>query len=262
MSDIVCTMGRKMGDVLFAMVNARQISRLNKKRVDFITSNYCMPIVSLIQHQSYIDNVFVSKEFTDQCDSEHPETPWNYEGKLPEWKQVYNYGFPRFPDISIPYWYTKGLYTLPDPPWKIEYPDWKITQDKYFVMVPAMRYRNDEVYCDVLNQLPYKTIVLGSPGEELSKPRSDTVQLCGVLDMKQSAAVLARAEAVITPLSSNAILGSLVGAKLVVPFSGLETLKIFGVYSDTVTYVHKPYTYSEEGPSAKDIIKAAMSYAT
>lgn len=261
MSSTLCSMGRKLGDTLWALVNAKAVSQLHGEPVDFMTSAYCGPLVTLLQYQSYIDNVIINNDMTEQIKHEHPDLPWYYRGpEIKGWARHYQYGFSAFPNKSIPYLFTNGAYPLPEPPWSIEYPDWQLLDGDYVVMVPSDRYRSDEVYSKVVRDLPYRTVVLGRQDEALPDVRSDTIQLTGVLDFKQTAAVLARAKVVISPLTSNAVLGSLVGANLVIPFGGAEKLELFGVYTDTVKYVHKPNPLSDEGPSPERIISAVMSF--
>jgi hypothetical protein len=226
-----------------------------------MVSAYCGPLVTLLQYQSCIDNVIINNDMTEQVNHEHPDMSWYYRGpEIKGWQRHYSFGFSSFPNASIPYYFTNNAYSLPTPPWSIEYPDWKILDGDYVVMVPSDRYRSEEVYSKVVRDLPFRTVVLGREDELLPDVRPDTIQLTGVLDFKQSAAVLARAKVVIAPLSSNAILGSLVGANLVVPFGGAEKLSLFGVYTDTVKYVHKPNPLSDEGPSPESIITAVMSF--
>lgn len=258
---ILCTIGRKIGDSLWALVNAKQLSKLYRTQIDFMTSAYCAPLITLIKYQSFIDHVIINDDMTKQVEEEHPDLPWVYRGKeIKGWNRQYHFGFERFPDQHIAHYFTFGQYQLPEPPWSLEYPDWKISDSKYFVLVPSIRYRNDEVYSEVVRELPYKTYILGNASEALTAVRSDTIQLGGVMDYLQTAAILARAEAVISPLTSNAVLGSLVGANLVIPWSGVEALRIFGVQTDRVNYVAKPNPDSDIGPSARDIVKAAMLF--
>ena len=85
----------RIGDALYSLPTIRHISKILGSKVDFWTSDYCKPLVSLFKAQSFINEVYIAKNYIVQhhgCGTQ----PWEL---IPEkeYDRIYHMGLRSYP---------------------------------------------------------------------------------------------------------------------------------------------------------------------
>lgn len=96
---IAVTHPGKIGDALYALPFARLMYGIHGEKIDFYTSEYCKPMQSLVEYQSYINRFIIPKEYVVErmdCGVQ----PWN----MPvsgDYTYTFHCGFKSVPDTAL-----------------------------------------------------------------------------------------------------------------------------------------------------------------
>ncbi len=111
----------KMGDLLFALPTALSISRRQPGPVHFFTSEYCRPLVTLLEFQSWIDEVIVPQDYQVEAFSMGVQ-PWQMPVPQDRYEGVFQLGIRSWPQTNMIDFYA-GVMEVPPAEYVIEGPD-------------------------------------------------------------------------------------------------------------------------------------------
>lgn len=204
---IACSHPGKMGDVLYALPTMRHIAKSNKAKIDFYTSEYCTPILRLIEHQEYINAAYTMSNYkihNTRCGVQ----PWRMPVALNGYDKVIHMGFRREPDQRLDHFIARqsGISESQLDGIVYEHVATKTLSEPYVVLSPFGRKQH--LYMDTLHKFirkcPLPIVQIGGPGEFIE---SDTVDKTG-LDFLDTLPWIANAKGFVGLLSANLVLAN------------------------------------------------------
>jgi len=170
----------KMGDLLFSLATARALCQKFDCQADFATSEYCRPLIPLLEYQPYINKVFVPDKYVIDNFGQGVQ-PWRmpvYEGD--EYEHVFHLGISRWPDRNMVDFYglQAGIepqeYVIDVPPRPSDdfFDDKGITVETFlqgYALISCSPILSTDWYCRIIEVISeFKPVVqLGGPGERL-----------------------------------------------------------------------------------------------
>lgn len=238
MAKIAVTHPGKLGDALYSLPLMRHIYETTGETVDFWTSDYCKPLVRLMQHQSCIDNVYVHPTYKAQR-FDLGVQPYQMHVDYANYERVYHAGFRMVPQCDLPRWMMMqcGFHHI-DPKVYYEYDVMAhpLQHDPYIVIAPRGESTWKTVFLEIIEKSPLNVYIIGGPGEYIGAGHDKTG-----LDMYDTLPILANAQAFVGLGSSQlALANGFAGLKKIIPYHGFEYDMRHFLYSDKHRYMVNP----------------------
>lgn len=249
MSEYLVSMPFKLGDALWALPVAKQLSKLRGQPVDFATSVYCKPLHRLVAYQPFVDKLHVDVRFDNIVQGRLKGYAWNSIVPFEGYKEQHHLRFTSFPMIHIPQFYANQVGVALDEPMRIRGPALKDRLFDHYIVLNYNPGRSlgrssipdfKEVCQEILKQSEVPVVQIGQRDEALV----GGMNCCG-MDMFDTAAILQGADYLISTPSANPVLASLLGVpqRLAIPRGFMPFyLKIFFSLGDV--HIHMPEDYS------------------
>lgn len=258
MSEFLTSMAYKLGDAMWAMPTVKALAKKWGTKVDFVTSEYCSPILPLMESQSYIDRAFTDWRF-DKIISGNPRLVWKFLLPFEGWMEEKHLRFEQFPDIHIMNYFSRQAGVEIEYPPFIEVPTGSPIKGDYLVVANSyghgagMQGRGEAILKEIVRQATIPVVQVGAAGEEVD----GTVSCCGQ-DMLATAKVMSGAVAYIGWPSANATLASIIAVPqhIVVPSLIWQLLPIVGCVGDVVHYHLEAYDSVVD--IASEILRATL----
>ena len=232
----------KHGDCLYALPAVRALAQLHGCQVDFYTSEYCAPLKRLFEYQSYISGFYVAPNYViERMDMGVQPFYVPVDGSL--YSKVYQLGFRRVPDCSIPDFIgheagvTVGAvaYEVPDP--KDDF--WMTEEEDFIVIAPRGETSYKALFQEVIDRSPVPTLIVGGRGD--AGPFGGASDMAG-FDYLDTAAIISRAKAFVGIMSSQLALANGFPIPKIVPHDGRSWDMRHPIYSDLHHYLVQPST--------------------
>ena len=245
MSNIITSMPYKMGDTIWSLAVAKAIAEKHNSKVDFATSNYCLPLLPLIQYQSWIDKAFIYHEFDKHIDN-RPNIMWALPLDIPNYIIQYPIRFfPQMPTKWIPECLAEVIGVSINTPIRLDVPDSVPPFDRFITVNNAMGYglglegQCSDLIHEVIHSSPLPVVVVGAKGEYSPTTPNTHVHDATGLDMLETAKIMQHAEAHIGLSSAHTALAEVVGIKQFVLMSSthIKYWQIFHGESDSVPVI-------------------------
>ncbi len=234
---IAVTHPGKMGDALYALPLARLLYGMHGEKIDFYTSEYCRPLKSLIQYQSYINECIIPADYVIER-MDMGCQPWLMPVK-DGYSKVYHCGFRGIPDRAIHH-YIASQYDYNGPLGiSYEYPETTHTGEDYIIIAPRGETSYKQLFIDVANAHG-NALIVGGKGDYIGAGYDMTGY-----SMLETLTFLAHAKAFVGLMSSQLVLANGFPIPRIAPHDGKSW--------DMRHVVQSPYNYYPINPTLADI---------
>lgn len=238
MAKIAVTHPGKLGDALYTLPLMRHIYKTTGEKVDFWTSEYCRPMLRLMQNQSCIANAYIHQTYKAER-FDLGVQPYQMHVNYADYERVYHAGFRMVPQFDLPRWIMAqcGIHHI-DPEIYYEYDALAhpLQYDPYIVIAPRGETTWKQVFLDVIAKSPINVYIIGGPGDYIGAGHDKTD-----LDMYDTLPIIANAQAFIGIGSSQLVLANgFPNIKKVVPHHGFEYDMRHFLYSPNHFYLVNP----------------------
>jgi len=207
---IACTMPGKIGDALYALPTIRQIAKETATKIDFYTSDYCLPMRRLVEYQRYINAFYESPGYKiERMDMGcQPYTMPVHPG----YDVIYHLGFRTVPDQAIHQFIYKQTFGH-DYPLPIEYDYPKINPPltkPYICIAPRGNTSFNDLFSDIATKCISNGIavaVIGGNGDNQLAYKERFVDFTGK-DMLDTLSVLSHAHGFVGLMSAMLVLAN------------------------------------------------------
>ena len=250
----------KLGDFLYSWPTARFLAHRHQCKVDFYTSDYCLPAKRFLRYQTWCNDVIVPADYkiTDfGCGGQ----PWRMPVPEGKYEAVYQCGFSSTPTTAIHDWIrlqhgiTQQLDIAYDVPelksFSFLRADGVIKIDDldalrpYVVMAPRGETSYKPVFQEFARLCPYLVIEVGGHGDAVAREHAYDL---GGLDFLETAAVISKAKAFVGIMSSMWVVAS----GFPIPNYGLHD----GIHWDTRHFPLRPWNHYPINPTAQSLVEA------
>ena len=166
----------KIGDALYSLPTIKYLCDRDNATADFYTSEYCNPVISLFEYQSYIDKVIIPSGYKMQrmdCGVQ----PWSM--PIPEgvYDATFQLGFRIAPSKALHLWIgeSAGLPSVPYP--EYQYPNITFFNEPYIVISTKYPTGYNKAFEAFINVCPILTVQVGSPTEFLESKSANFTHL-------------------------------------------------------------------------------------
>lgn len=208
MGFIACSHPGKMGDALYALPTIRHLARTNKATVDFFTSEYCRPILRLMQNQAVIRDAFILPNYVIE-NTKCGVQPWRMPIALGNYDKVFHLGFRAEPDRRLDRFIAMqtGISEEHLDGIKYDYMPIETLNEPYIILAPSgkKQHLHMDVLLELLDKSPVTVVQVGGP-EEGIKHRNG-LDLTG-LDMWDTLPWIANSIGFVGLLSANLVLAN------------------------------------------------------
>jgi hypothetical protein len=231
----------KIGDALYTLPTIKYICERDGATADFYTSNYCLPIKSLFEYQSYIDQVIVPESYVIS-DMGCGIQPWNM--PIPEgYDQVFQLGFKSTPPTALHTSIAQSV-GIPDVPLPTyEYPDKTFLSEPYIVISARKGTTFDPLFSEFIERCPILTVQVGCPHEYLE---SKSVNLTH-LDMLDTVALMAKSSGFLGLPFSNLVLAN--------GFPDIPKVAMYNYAWDMRHVIYRPNNIYLNIPPVDDVLR-------
>lgn len=216
---IAATHPGKHGDCIYALPAVKKLCELLGMRCDFYTSDYCAPLKTLFEYQSYVDHFYVAPNYViERMDMGVQPYYVPVDGSL--YHKVFHMGFRSVPDQSIPTFIGESVGVQVDPV-MYEVPEWESPYAEYLVLATRgdTSYRNLFQQIIDLTQIPI--ILVGGAGEQKYFRIEDRPVLVRTgEDYLQTASIIAKSKGFVGLMSSQLCLANGFNIPKVIPHDG------------------------------------------
>jgi len=243
MGKIACCHPGKIGDALYSLPTIRELCRRRGMLADFYTSEYCRPLLKLMQNQTCIDRALVCPGYTPAnfgCGGQ----PWRMPIP-PGYDAVYQLGFRESPPCALPD-YIAGVAGLPpNLPLTYDFEPTETLDEPFIVVAPWLPGNGySELFREVAETSPVAVVEIGGAGEVTGSKRS--VDLTG-RDMYDTLPWLARSSGFVGLMSSQLVLANGFAIPRVSPHDGKSW--------DMNHVVRSPLNHYPVVPTAREVLK-------
>lgn len=245
MGKIACCHPGKMGDALYALPAVRELCRRHGTQADFYTSEYCRPMLQLVEKQSCIDQALVCPGYTPDnfgCGGQ----PWQMPVPAKGYDAVYQLGFRQSPPCALPD-YIASVVGLPSGlPVRYDFDTSTLTLDEpYIILAPWLPGNSySELFREIIGTCPLRVVEIGSVAEKSGSSKS--VDQTG-LSMYDTLPWLARSSGFVGLMSSQLVLANGFDIPRVSPHDGKSW--------DMNHVVQSPFNHYPIAPSARTVLK-------
>lgn len=234
---IALTHPGKMGDTLYALPLGRYLHQLTGEKIDFYTSDYCRPLQSLIEYQSFVDKCIIPADYKIER-MDIGVQPW----LMPvtgNYTQVIHAGFRGVPDRAIHDFiaHQAGYDAFLD--LHYDYPETDYISDRYICIAP----RGETSYKDLFNEVAKVThaVIIGGKGDYTGYGYDATG-----LTMLETLALLGKAKGFVGLMSSQLVLANGFPIPRIAPHDG--------IHWDMRHVVNSHLNHYPINPSVRDIL--------
>jgi len=215
MGRIACAHPGKIGDALYALPAARALAERHGAQVDFYTSEYCRPMLRLLEAQSFVDRAVVAEGYKLRdfgCGAQ----PWSV--PVPRgYDAVYQLGFRSTPNCYLPDWISQSVRLPVGLPIQYDYEDRETLAEPYIVIAPRGGTSYAGLFRELAETCPMVVVEVGARGEGTGSSRS--MDLTGE-DMVDVLPWLARSRGFVGLMSSSLALANGFPIPRVAPHDG------------------------------------------
>ncbi len=234
---IAVSMPGKIGDALYTLPTIRALAKKHKCKVDFYTSEYCKPAISLFEYQSEINRVVIPSNYVIENKGAGVQ-PW--EMSIPGgYEAAYQLGFKTWPNCSLPQHFANDAGVTIGHIF-YEYPDIKLDCKPVVVGCNVVRGRWLPEIVRVLREEGYTVALVGGPGEGDGEPLDFTGS-----NFLQTASIMAHATAYIGVFSSNLVIAQGFQIKKII-YAGVGVDMRHAVQNEYSKY----YQFADDVPNA------------
>lgn len=231
----------KHGDALYALPAAKRLSEVMGMKVDFYSSDYCLPLKPLIEFQSYINAFYVAPNYKIER-MDMGCQPYYVPIDRYVYKRVDHLGFRRVPDQAIHRFIAAeaGIGDVADPTYEV--PEWYNPPYKDYLVLAT---RGDTTYKglfqDIIDQSPLPVMLIGGAGEHkfFSTSGKKVIVRTGE-DYLMTAAMIAKSRGFIGIMSSQLVLANGFNIPKVIPHNGRSWDMRHVIYSENHHYMVEP----------------------
>jgi len=240
---IACTHPGKIGDALYALPTVRALCQIHGCKADFYTSEYCRPILDLVQAQPYIRHAIVAGDYIPER-ADCGVQPWQM--PVPDgYDAVHHLGFRTIPDRPL----NEFIASQSGIDWRgcdVRYDFYQratLGSGSYTVLAARGETSYADLFREVIGLSPIPVVEIGAFGEYIGRGRS--LDLTG-LDMLEILPWLADSGGFFGLSSAMLVLANGFSMPKVVPHDGRSW--------DERHWVQSPYNHYLVNPSAIDIL--------
>lgn len=128
---IACSHPGRCGDAIFCLPTIKALCARHQCQSDFYTSEWCLPIASLMCAQSYIRQMIIPEDYRIEAHSIGIQ-PWKMPIDEGKYEAVYQLGFKDYPTIPLPDFIAASV-GLPPQPLELEYPKVRKLDGDYLI---------------------------------------------------------------------------------------------------------------------------------
>lgn len=166
---IACSHPGKMGDALYSLPIVRSLCTEWDCMADFYTSEYCKPMVSLVEYQSYIRKVVIPDNYK-VLTLDMGVQPWHMPIDSQLYERVIHFGFRSVPNDFLTTFMAgqTGALLSKIPEISYEYPDFETLDEDYFCIAPRGNTTYREHFRSVIHNSPVGVVMVGGAGDAVT----------------------------------------------------------------------------------------------
>ena len=203
---IAVTHPGKIGDLLYCLPAVRHISKILDSKVDFWTQKECLPVKSLLESQSYINEVHINEAYVKQHEGCGVQ-PWLLE-PIGDYDRIYHMGLRSYPQGRlVDYYPSLHGFTFCDTSIKYDFTTTEVARG--IVVCPGRNPLLKALFGGIISELSNNNIIVYQvgPKDEIINFNSKNVINCDI-DMLNTLSVLDKADVFIGTLSANLVLAN------------------------------------------------------
>ena len=206
----------KLGDALYSLPAIRWLCEKHGCQADFYTSEFCRPMLRLMERQSCIRHARVSEEYVVSGDGPGIQ-PWFVPVPNNGYEAVYHLGLRENPHRNIRD-HIAGSVGAPDGlPVSYEFDDHREFDGDYVVMAPRGGTTYKPMFEEIIRRCPFPVVQVGSAGEAVAGGIDRTG-----LDLLDTLPIIANCRAFVGLMSSNLVLANAFPCIKVAPHDGIH----------------------------------------
>lgn len=196
----------RIGDALYYLPTIRHIAKIHDTKIDFWTSDYCKPLVSLFKAQSCINEVYIAKNYIIQhhgCGTQ----PWELTPEK-EYDRIYYGGLRSYPQGRlVDYYPALHGFTFCDTSIQYDFTTTEVARG--IVVCPGRNPLLKALFGGIISELSNNNIIVYQvgPKDEIINFNSKNV-INYDIDMLNTLSVLDKADVFIGTLSANLVLAN------------------------------------------------------
>jgi len=239
---ICCSHPGKIGDCLYTLPTVRELCRINNCKADFYTSECCRPIVNFLKQQECINDVIIPNNYIIEgygCGTQ----PWNMPIPADEYSMIYQLGFKKVPDKSLPEFIAEsaGLDRSIGKNLYYDIIDDNEKYEEYYVIAPRGRTSFHDCIVDIskeLFNLDKRVYIIGGNGEFQEEYKPFAIDKTGESYLKMIDTI-AHCKAFIGILSSPLVVANGFSMKKYIPYNTAWDMN-HSVYKNETKYSINP----------------------
>lgn len=230
---IACSHPGRMGDALYALPTIKKVCETRGTISDFYTSDYCMPLKSLFERQSYIHKFYIAPNYVVDnygCGAQ----PWYVPMDSSLYECTYQLGFRYTPDTALHKFIGASAGVAVNKV-EYEYDDFETLDRPYIVVAPRGQTTYTELFRDVVRKCGYDSVIIGGQSDYIGVGIDATG-----MDMLKTLTWISKAKAFVGIMSSQLVLANGFDIPKLVPHDGRSWDMRHVIYSDTNHYLVNP----------------------
>jgi len=233
----------KHGDAIYALPTIKKLCEMLQMQADFYTSEYCAPLKSLFEYQSYIDHFYVSPNYVIER-MDMGVQPYYVPVDRSLYHKVWHLGFRFVPDEAIHKFIGHSVGIEVDDPC-YEVPEIILPTDDYYVVAPRGETSYAQLFREVVRTDPNQFVIVGGSGDYIGWGLDYTGE-----DYLTTGAIIAKSKGFIGIMSSQLCLANGFNIPKVIPHDGHSW--------DLRHIITSPLHHYLVNPTAEDVLNALL----
>ena len=231
---IAVTHPGKIGDMLYSLPTAKELSKKHNCKIDFYTSSYCSPAICLLEKQNYINKVIIPSSYViERYDMGVQPYLMPIEDS---YDTVYQLGFRDVPDKSIPEFIAESIGLSGDIGKNISYEySTQYAESNYICLAPRGSTGYTELFLKYIDLSPLPVFIVGDRNQYIGKGVDYTF-----LDFEQMTSIIANAKAFIGLMSAPLVIANGFNIPKFIIHDGHSWDMRHVIYNEYTNYVVNP----------------------
>lgn len=245
MNTIAVSHPGKIGDALYSLPIIRTFCKQWDAIAHFYTSEYCRPMVKLMEYQSCINHVIIPPSY-QILRTDIGIQPWQMPIDITKYYKTIQLGFRRVPNEYLPISMARhcGAHIEKLPRVYYEYPEIETLDEPYICVAPRGNTTYTELFRGVVHNSPVAVVMIGGPidsvtNEQYNNYDKPIINLTG-LDMLDTVSWMSKCVGFMGLMSAMLVLANGFNMKKVIPHDNIHWDMRHVLYTDQHKYLILP----------------------